>query len=445
MADSEMTEHISTSKMELFCARGLPETELATVARHTASCSDCGQQFVSTLRRQKGATPLSFTLAPEFWLRHEHVDYDQLVELGDARLDAAARGLIELHLKVCPPCKEDVSRFLAFREQIARELEVSYAPVERAPAREGWTWGSCWGGLAWKPVFTATVIVVGITIAIGAALLLKRRAENLQAKQVPTPQVSPISMPNDHAANLSSPTVWPDESPIEKPVIAESMLVLNDRGGTITVDKTEHVSGLDDVSAPTRNEIAQVLFSGRIDRPLILRDLSGQDSALRGSNRAQPFKLISPGRTVLVTDRPTFKWENILGASDYTVYINDTSGQIVATSGELTPDRREWLAPKSLERGEIYAWTVTAIVDGKEIVSPGPSSPEMKFQVLSLSSLQQLNQLKKTRSHLALGIFYAREGMIAEAERELQIFVRNNPRSQHANKLLMAIQSWQRR
>lgn len=431
--------------MELFGARGLPETELATVARHIADCSDCGRQFLSTLGRQKGPTPVSFTLAPEFWLRHEHLDYEQLVEFAKDKLDATDRELIDAHLKVCPPCQEDVRSFLAFREQIAPEFSVSYAPTEQEPARERLSWVSWWRGLAWKPVYLTLFIVLGIALLVGGALLLNRRIGNQQAQQVPTPNVSPGSTPEERLANLPPPPVSPIESPSKKPTGADALVVLNDGSGAITVDKIGHVSGLDDVSALTRNEIAQVFLSGRIDRPPILRDLSVQDSALRGSNRAQPFKLVSPGRTVIVTDRPNFKWENILGASAYMVYINDTSGQIVATSGELTPDRREWLAPKLLKRGEIYAWTVTAIVDGKEMVAPGPSAPEMKFQVLPMTSLQQLNKLKKTRSHLALGVFYAGQGMVAEAEGEFRILVRNNPGSPYPKKLLDQVQSWTRR
>jgi hypothetical protein len=81
-------------------------------------------------------------------------------------------------------------------------------------------------------------------------------------------------------------------------------------------------------------------------------------------------------------------------------------------------------------------WTVMAVVDGKEIVSPGPSAPEMKFQILSMSNLKELNQLKRTRSHLALGVFYTRVGMIAEAEREFQKLLRLNPNSKAVGHLL---------
>jgi len=58
----------------------------------------------------------------------------------------------------------------------------------------------------------------------------------------------------------------------------------------------------------------------------------------------------------------------------------------------------------------------------------------------------ELDNLKiRSQSHLALGVFYAREGMIAEAEREFQILVQKNPHSRVAIKLLKNIQSWRER
>jgi hypothetical protein len=82
---------------------------------------------------------------------------------------------------------------------------------------------------------------------------------------------------------------------------------------------------------------------------------------------------------------------------------------------------------------------VTAVVDGKEIVSPSPAAPEMKFQILSAKSLKELNQLKRTRSHLALGVFYARVGMLTEAEHHLAQVARLNPSSSVSRNLLRSV------
>lgn len=367
MADSDKTGHISESIMERFCVRVLPETELTTVAEHLAQCPDCHQQFVATLSRQRGTTPVSFSLAPELWLRHEHIGYEQLVELAENKLDATDRELVDLHLKVCPPCREDVRSFLAFREKIAPEMEVSYAPVAQQSVREKFSWLSLWRGLAWKPVYAAAVVVVGIALVIGVALFLKRRADNFQAKQTPTPNVnhgvaSQTPTPDNRAANGPSPPATPNESPVERPNSESAIVALSDRAGMVTVDKGGNVSGLDDVPAPIRAEIAKALLTERIERPEILRALAGQESSLRGSNSGQSFKLISPTRTVLVPDRPRFKWEQVSRASTYRVYVNDPGGHEVTRSEELSPERTEWAVSKPLKRGEIYAWTVVAVL-----------------------------------------------------------------------------------
>jgi hypothetical protein len=58
--------------------------------------------------------------------------------------------------------------------------------------------------------------------------------------------------------------------------------------------------------------------------------------------------------------------------------------------------------------------------------------------------LQRLVQLRRTRSHLALGAFYAKVGLLAEAERELEELVRLNPNAQVAKQLLRSAQSIRR-
>src|SRR5262249_47720384 len=111
-------------------------------------------------------------------------------------------------------------------------------------------------------------------------------------------------------------------------------------------------------------------------------------------------------------------------------------GSEVAKSDALSPDHTNWTVDRPLKRGEVFTWSVSAVIDGKEIISPGPSSPEMKFKVLSARSFEQLKRLKSFNSHLALGVFYARESFHDKAKREFQILLRENPNSDLAKKLL---------
>lgn len=110
----EVTHHLSISQLERFCASALAEDELTAVALHLAECSECHQRFVEELKRQIGP-PSTFTLAPEFWFQHDHLDFDQLVGLADEKLDASTREIIDIHLSTCEKCREDVRSFLAYR------------------------------------------------------------------------------------------------------------------------------------------------------------------------------------------------------------------------------------------------------------------------------------------------------------------------------------------
>ena len=72
-----------------------------------------------------------------------------------------------------------------------------------------------------------------------------------------------------------------------------------------------------------------------------------------------------------------------------------------------------------LRRGETYAWVITAILDGRKVSYPAPSEPENKFSIVSAVVLQELRQIELALgpdSPLALGIIYAREGLISSAE-----------------------------
>src|ERR1051325_9410206 len=121
-----MTEHVSTSQMERFCAKASSQTELGWIAEHVADCETCHELMVVTLRRRRGNAPFEFTMAAEFWFGDAHVDYEQLVVISDEALDSEEREILHLHLKVCASCREDVRDFLAFRKEFEAEKEVLY-------------------------------------------------------------------------------------------------------------------------------------------------------------------------------------------------------------------------------------------------------------------------------------------------------------------------------
>lgn len=392
---------------------------------------------------------MSFTLAPEFWFRNDHVDFEQLIGLADDKLDSAIREIIDIHSKVCGTCREDIRSFLAFRKQSAREMEVSYGPTGHSSPQQGS--GLPWvRGLGRKPTYAVAAVVLAALALVITAFVLKRRSETLEAKKNEPTQIKIVASPSPTSipASLQSPpSPEPSRSPdvTSSPTIDNStaVAVLKDTRGEVTLDNAGRVAGLDEISSISRQEIAQALLTERVERSEVLKALGGEQSNLRGSNNtARTFKLLYPARRVIIEDRPVCRWESLSGATSYKVYLLDSKGSAIVTSGELSPTETQWRISTSLKRGEVFSWVVTAVVDGKEIVSPAASAPEMKFAVLSTKDSQELTQLKKkSGSHLALGVFYARAGLLTEAQREFQQLVRLNPQSQLPGKLLRSVSS----
>lgn len=431
-----MTHHLSKSQVERFSVSALTEDEAAAAAVHMADCQDCHQRFVAELNHQRGSIPFSFTLDPEFWFRDDHVDFDLLVGVADETLDQDTQEIIGMHLKTCETCREDLRSFLAFRKTTAGEMIVSYARPDYESTQNLAPAPPWWRGLTRPSYAIAAVVLLALAVLIGVIALNKRSGplEASNKDQANTgaernPDVSPSRSPD----TVSTPSSADDSAQVAK---------LNDGGGEVTIDKSGRVIGLDNVSETSRQYIARAALSEQIQPADVLRRLSRQQSGLRGDDtNGKAFKLLYPSRRVVTEDRPTFKWESLSGVTSYRVYVLDANGEQVAQSEELPATQIQWKPPSPLRRGQIFSWVVTALIDEKEIVSPSASAPEVKFAILSSNDLNELNQLKKSDSHLALGIFYARVGLVTEAEREFEKLIQLNPQSGLPRKLLQSVRS----
>jgi hypothetical protein len=367
------------------------------------------------------------------------VDFDVLVELADRTLDEETEEIVNIHLKTCESCREDVRSFLAFREETAGEMKVSYGPTHYRPSNviAGTPW---WQSLQRRPVYAvAAIVLLAVAVIIGVTVL-NRSSDRLEAsKQDQTnpgiersPTISPSPAPNV----VSSPSTADDSA---------TVAVLKDAAGEVTIDKDGRVTGLDEVSEKSRQYIARAALSERLEPGDVLRRLAGEQSGLRGSDDGpEEFRLLSPVRRVVTEDRLVFRWESLPGASGYRVYVLDADSKVVSQSEELPPTKTEWKAAP-LRRGQIFSWVVTAMLDGKRVVSPSASAPEMKFAVLSAADFQELTHLKRSNSHLALGVFYGRVGLLDQAEREFQNLSKLNPDSELPRKLLQSVRGMRQR
>jgi hypothetical protein len=219
-----------------------------------------------------------------------------------------------------------------------------------------------------------------------------------------------------------------------------------DNGREVKLDSRGNLVGLDELTPSARTAVRTVLNAGILPKPRVLEELSAPAIKLMGQAGGEPsFELTSPLGIVVVADRPTLRWRPLGGADSYTVSVFDPEFNRVARSAPQTAT--EWTVTLPLRRGGVYSWEVTALKDGREITSPVAPAPRAQFKILEAETLEQLAAVEKSRapSHLALGVMYARSGLLGEAEREFQKFVKDNPRSRLAKRLLHTVRGWRSR
>ena len=166
---------------------------------------------------------------------------------------------------------------------------------------------------------------------------------------------------------------------------------------------------------------------------------------MRGELEKQStFAPLEPLGVVIETDQPTFRWRALEGAQNSIVTVFDSKLRQVASSGPLM--RAEWTIPTALERGVTYSWQITAVKDGETIVSPKPPLPEARFRVLDQHTVNTMATLRLSvgTSHLAMGVYYWKHGLIEQAEREFQALAKANPDSPLVKELLASIRSRRR-
>ncbi len=161
---------------------------------------------------------------------------------------------------------------------------------------------------------------------------------------------------------------------------------------------------------------------GKVERASVLNELIRKEGTLLAGGSAEPsYSVVAPAGTIVLTDRPWLKWQAVPGATRYFVSIFDADFNNVAQSPSIAAT--EWQVVQPLPRGISFTWQVTATVKGDSVRFPKPPAPEAVFRVLDSAKADELERTKQLRgeSHLLMGILYAREGLLDDAEIELKL------------------------
>ena len=418
-----MTEHLTSENLEQYRRRKIDPASRREAEMHLANCESCLERVLDS-----DHSVLAFNLLNEALLTSKevapfHLSKAELTSYLTGAYHEADGIIYTSHLEDCEKCQAESH---ALSEAAALQSSQRAPVVERVPAR------SLWAGWSWlTPARAAAVVVI---IGILAFALYQWRSQR-----------SSRDLRSESQSNPSTP-VAPGTEPTPQPgVIVPTpppLVVLKDNNREIRLEHDGKLTGMEGTDDATQRTVIAALKGEELGKPKVLEDLSSPKIELLGAPGRDTFQLVSPLARVITDDRPAFRWQALQDADKYVVSIFDENFNRVAQSPSLTTT--SWTSNVRLKRGQRYSWEVRATREGKEIVSPTAPASAATFRILDGEQTTALANLKRQTpvSHLALGMAYARAGLVNDAQREFRQVARENPDSEIAKKLLRTVQGW---
>jgi hypothetical protein len=431
-----MTDHLSETEVSLFRERTIGPTERERIDSHVAECESCLRRILPSEDTALVYSELTEALLPDGADEPFHLSNAEIRAFANGSIDQADRVIFESHLDICDQCSEAVQLLTASSpvesvSSLARQAEV---PVQQFSP-------------SWRAAFQFTPARAAAALLVVACLVLAfvvwQRWHSRSVDQ--TVQKNATQTPSSTSGS-GSPTPAQAEAP--KAPTSDQLAValsLEDNGRKVQLDKSGKLIGLEELPEASRSLVRSVLTTKNLSKPEVLDQLTAPSITLMDPTAGEnKFSLLGPSGTVIATDQPNLRWQALAGAESYTVSVFDADFNRVTRSAPQTGT--QWTSTK-LQRGMIYSWEVVAVRNGQEVRSPVAPAPRAQFKVLEAEKLLELTSLKQHSpiSHLTLGLTYARFGLMAEAEGQLQILARENPNSPVATKLLRTVQQWRNR
>ncbi len=435
-----MAEHLSQSQLAGYSGRTLDTDELLAVDGHLATCDVCHKRLTGSL---PGVAKLALSPSCEGPF---HLDYDQLEPYVDGKANDIDREIVDSHIAQCSQCADDLRDLLAFKQLPAVAI-TGDAAVTSSRWRQ---WLPQWPLLS-NPAL-ATAVVITVILAMAVVLWTTYRASRRVERVATGPSESEkqrqaFEKEPPPPAATEHPTTSPSTQSRDLPTLPheEPLITLNDAGGQIFVNQRGQLEGRNELPPDLKESVERALATRRFRDSPALTGWSTGAAILRSEVEEQnTFAPLEPMDVVVETDRPKFRWQALEAARQYIVTIYDAKFREVGSSGPIVGT--EWTATNSLERGVTYSWQISALKDGKTIVSPKPPLREARFRILDQRAVVALAKLKKSagNSHLVMGVFYWKHGLIEESEREFQALAKANPNSSAVKELLASISATKR-
>jgi hypothetical protein len=430
-----MTDHLTETEVSLFRERTISPAERERIDAHVAICESCLRRILPSEDVALVYSELTEALLSDDADEAFHLSNVDLRRYVNGVVDQADRVIFESHIDICGQCSEAVQ---SIASPLVEVVSASARPRE-IPAQQ---FSPAWSG-AFQ--FTPARAVAGVLVA--ACLVLAFVVwQRWRAPAVDQTAQQTTGQPPSNTPGSGSPK--PAQIPATKDQTTDQLAVtagLEDNGRKVQLDNSGKLIGLEELPEASRSLVRNVLTSKTLSKPEVLEKLTAPSiTLLDPTARENSFGLLGPSGTVIETDHPKLRWQALAGATSYTVSVFDADFNEVTRSAPQAST--QWTSP-GLRRGMIYSWEVVAVRNGQEVRSPVAPAPRAQFKILEPEKLRELTNLKKHSpiSHLALGLTYARFGLLAEAEGQLQILARENPNSPVATRLLRTVQEWRKR
>jgi hypothetical protein len=425
-----LSEHLTNTQIEDYSRHKLSAVELLSVSNHLNVCEACSRQ----VERALDGDAALFTLKSEVFaemlslpVERAHLTTEQAAGYVDELLAGEELQIVKDHLTDCQQCEMAVSDLRAFRARVAPGLNSEYQPSPPVALPLWQRFVAALPHVSLRPPALVFGSALAALLLISAGWLVWTWQSGKETEITETPP----SLPTPAVTPAVSPTPMLEDKPAIMPV------QLNDGGSQVTLDQRGNLSGIDNLPPAYQQKIKVALTNQYLERSQLLAGLTRPgDSQIRGrDNQDGGFSPVKPVGTVVLSDRPVFRWTRLDGATSYVVEVYDNKFTPVAASTQLIDN--SWTAPRSLPRGKIYIWQVKAIKDEKEFISPRPDETMAKFRILDQTRANELEQARRTyaRSHLVLGVLYALDGLLDDAEMELRALQKANPNSAIARRL----------
>ncbi len=455
--------HFTEQQVEDYRRGALRASERSACERHLAACDACLRRVIDTAHSGIAFTSLTEALLPSAGEEPFHLSREELKRYAAGGLDQADSVIFESHMEDCAECSGAARQLVLISSGPSAQQDDGSARHAPKTVWERFK-DSVWRLPSLRPAPAVGIALACVGVLLGILWIQSRfsggqnqsspsqiaaEAKNQNQSITPSSDEQPAETASrddkqveDEAANRN-----PAASPPKQAQAAPKTVVsLIDGKRIVTLDIRGNLAGLEGLDSSIRREVSRALFDGELKRPDSLDELTApRVNLLDQSSTASTFKLLSPTSVIIVDNQPTFQWQPLRGASNYTVSVFDSNFNPVMRSEPQTAT--QWSPPVSLERGKIYFWEVTAVKDGQEITSPVAPAPRAQFKIVEAEKLGEIQQAKSARpdSHLVLGILYARAGLLEDAEREFRLLAKANPRSQVARRLLRRVQAWGKR